>query len=276
MANLGNTMKRCVCGHDISDRPDGSRYCLDCLARHKKETNAMQHRKCSRHKYHCNRCGKIIGGKCLKYCPECSDVRAVEKNRIRNERYRKRHRKKLRTKATKYRENHREEVRLSSLNYIQQHKELCRDRLRDWREKNPDKWQIQKDRENQRRKEREQHKGTPGYCPQCGRESVKSSQLKLCKYCLFKQSDEKYRKRFYVNLELKQKKLRDKFEHLIPETLHDPWVDEFVDILKMKTKIGIMSEEGETKKWTKTHINNIFNKYYNKDERRDFTDGRRW
>jgi len=253
----------CVdCGRDISDRKEGCRLCVSCLQQHKIKTNAKCYRKhMRRHKFRCNRCGTTIGGDDIKYCRECSVIVDKEKHRIRNERYRKRHRRKLRTRSAKYREEHADRIHETMSNFIKRHKEEWTEKVRQWRELNPDKWQAQKDKEKERQQLLRERKGQPGYCPQCGRDIMKSSILGLCQRCLFERSFASYNKKL-VDPKQKQKQLRDRFEHLIPDGLDDDWVDEYIDIIYTKVRLKIITESGEKTQWTSEHINNLFSKYY--------------
>lgn len=62
-------MKKCkICGKDISDRPNASRYCVECAEALRVQRN--RNRKTERY---CEICGKLIKNKkSRKYCPECA------------------------------------------------------------------------------------------------------------------------------------------------------------------------------------------------------------
>ena len=103
--------------------------------------------------HHCYKCGKILESK-QNYCPDCKIIADKEANRRRSATYREKHRKEVNDAQKKWCEEHPEQRRLISRNYFHRHPVEHKQRLKDWRKKNPEKVKLQNQRakKNQKRK----------------------------------------------------------------------------------------------------------------------------
>ncbi len=204
----------------------------------------------------CKHCGFLLYSTDLRrrYHAECAAVVERRKNNEALVRFRKRHGNK---KVIQWCKEHPEKRRQHNATYIKKHREERVEYNKNYREIHPSWYQQQLQKNNEKLFER---RHTRGHCPKCGGKANRSSTLGFCTLCLFKRSEEKYNKRRDTN-KIDLRLLRKEYEHLIPEQLYDPWVDEYLYIIHSKVRIGLIEKTGAKRTWKAKEVQTVWNAY---------------
>ena len=147
----------------------------------------------------CIVCGDFLCGKSSKYCKPCSAVMEKKQDKIRQERYRLKHKDEIKRKGDEYKTKNKDTVRLTARNYYLRNKELCKQRLREWRKNNPEKIKEQHKREwlnsrkrikKSRRLEYRNRFLIKSLCVDCNKEFKYIRKIKTCPECFMKKQKE--------------------------------------------------------------------------------------
>lgn len=212
--------------------------------------------------HRCKHCGYLLKDIYDKYHPDCALEVERRLNNERQERYRKKY---GNEHVIQWCKEHPEKRKKHLQNYTKKHRQELVEYNRNYRATHPNWYreQLQKSNETLHRR-RHAH----GCCSKCGRKANKSSRIGLCTSCLFKRTDEKYRrgiaKRYHSKIDhakLKRQCLRKEFEHLIPDQLHEPWIDEYVSLVHSKVRLRIIKKDGEKISWTYDDVQRVWNAY---------------
>jgi len=201
--------------------------------------------------HRCKHCGYLLDDTSRKYHSDCAVIAERVLNNDAQARYREKHGNGI---VTRWHKEHPEKRKKHTHNYTKKHRQAIVEYNSDYRKTHPAWYRDQLQKNNEKLHER---RHTRGNCPKCGKEANKSSQLGLCTLCLFKRSDEKYRKRTDYSVINKQL-LRKEFEHLVPDQLYNPWVDEFIYIINSKVRLGLIAKTGEKRVWRQKEIQRVW------------------
>lgn len=204
--------------------------------------------------HRCKHCGYLLDDLHKKYHPDCALIVERNLNIDRQTRFREKHGS---AHVVQWCKKNPEKRKKHLQTYSVKHRQERVDYNRNYRATHP-KWYRNQCQKNNKKLYERRH--TPGNCPKCGREANKSSHLGFCTLCLFKRSDEKFRKRIDYS-KIDKQLLRKEFEHLIPEQIYEPWIDEFIHIVGLKVHLDIIERTGEKIPWPTKDVQRVWDAY---------------